>query len=763
MRIDEIAVDGFGLLRDRRLQPAPGLTLIRGENEAGKSTLLAFIRAILFGFDPKSPAALAGGRRGGWLIVTPADGRAIRVERYGTTGGSGQLRLLDRDGDDLGADSLARVLQGVEKAVYRNIFAFGLSELTEFETLTGPAIADRIYGAGMGTGATSVVEVENALEKARSEIFVQRGRNPRMNVLLAEIDDIESRIEATNPPGEFRQAVERRAALELDLGALKEARAASAMERQRLERLRDGWSAWLALESARAAFAELPAETGDGTASSADLLERLVRAERDLAGLAERRTELAVLRDQASREHGSVEIDDRLLAARPTVEALVAELGEARGDRARLVDRERDLAERSGAVAEALRRLGPGWDEARVTGVDDSLEAQGAISGQFRAMLEAADRDLAAARAAASTAAQNQSDANAELAAIATPGAMAPLGVAAHGHELGRPAIDRRASLTWLLVGLLVGIAAGESALLIGLGGLAAALAGLAVGVAAGVLGPLTRGPAAKQGAGADSADGSRAARIAERTERLQVLIERNGAAQAHLAQATAAADEAAAAWSTWLTAHGLPANVDRETAARLLDGVRAVRTGLLGVATAQDRRAETAARLSDFEDRGAALLAGLGRPADDPIAGLEAIRRDVGAAVAAADTQNRGSLSSPESTGWWRPTRRPSAPVRRITRRSWQRAAPAMPSSFGRPSPWLRAGPPPSARSTPRGRSSWRCLDRAKPWPSLKRTSRRSVTSPGSRTTWRSRWLAARRSRNVGRRSSRAWGRNAR
>src|SRR5450432_278936 len=98
MRIDEIAVDGFGLIRDRRIDPAPGLTLIRGENEAGKSTLLAFIRSILFGFEPKTYPALAGGHRGGWLTVTAGDGRRVRIERYGITGGSGQLRLLDDAG-----------------------------------------------------------------------------------------------------------------------------------------------------------------------------------------------------------------------------------------------------------------------------------------------------------------------------------------------------------------------------------------------------------------------------------------------------------------------------------------------------------------------------------------------------------------------------------------------------------------------------------------------------------------------------------------
>ena len=62
MRIEEIYVDGFGLMQGKSLAPTPGLTLIRGLNEAGKTTLLAFVRAILFGFDTKRYAAMAGGR-----------------------------------------------------------------------------------------------------------------------------------------------------------------------------------------------------------------------------------------------------------------------------------------------------------------------------------------------------------------------------------------------------------------------------------------------------------------------------------------------------------------------------------------------------------------------------------------------------------------------------------------------------------------------------------------------------------------------------
>ena len=51
MRISEIHIDGFGILADKHIIGLiPGINAIYGPNEFGKSTLLAFIRRILFGF-----------------------------------------------------------------------------------------------------------------------------------------------------------------------------------------------------------------------------------------------------------------------------------------------------------------------------------------------------------------------------------------------------------------------------------------------------------------------------------------------------------------------------------------------------------------------------------------------------------------------------------------------------------------------------------------------------------------------------------------
>jgi uncharacterized protein YhaN len=643
MRIDEIAVDGFGLIRDRRLAPAPGLTLIRGENEAGKSTLLAFIRSILFGFEPKTYPALAGGRRGGWLMVTAGDGRRVRIERYGITGGSGELRLLDEDGDDLDAELLQRILQGVEKTVYRNVFAFGLAELTEFESLTGPAIADRIYGAGMGTGTTSVVEIENKLEKRRSDVFVKQGRIPRINVLLGEMDKLDSQIEAIDPPAIFRAAGGRQAILEAELVGLSQEAEVIAIERRRLERLRDGWESWLALEAARARSAELPPEAADAVALPEDLLERLARAERDVAGLTERAAELGTDRDRAIAERDAAAIDEPLLAARSEAEALLASQPEMRADRIRLAELEHDRAERTAALNEALRRLGPDWDEARLLTIDDSLSAQGAIAGPFRTALETAERGVAAGRAEAATAEQNLADARADLAALelaaaAAPGPNTQGGTSATGWVTPTPSGLQAGLLVAIILGVVVAMATAVFSLSPAQIGFLVLLSG-SVGL---ITGTVTRRSRSRVESSTSPMADPLTARREERLGRVRLLEERARAAADRLAVAGTAQELAHGEWHAWLADHGLPPDLDRETAARLVDGAVAARGSLSALHALEGRRDDTAARLAAHEARAAAFLEAQGRPADDPLAGLEIVRRDLSASVAGETTRGR-------------------------------------------------------------------------------------------------------------------------
>jgi uncharacterized protein YhaN len=78
LRIELLRIHGFGHFSGYELALRPGLNLLYGPNEAGKSTLLAFLRGMLFGFDKKGRAEPRYepevGAGGGGLLVSTAEG-----------------------------------------------------------------------------------------------------------------------------------------------------------------------------------------------------------------------------------------------------------------------------------------------------------------------------------------------------------------------------------------------------------------------------------------------------------------------------------------------------------------------------------------------------------------------------------------------------------------------------------------------------------------------------------------------------------------
>ena len=86
VRISGWHINGFGMFADYRLDDlSPGLTVLHGPNEAGKSTLVNYILSILFGFaDGRSKGPryepLVGGNHGGKLFLEDGEGTYV-VER----------------------------------------------------------------------------------------------------------------------------------------------------------------------------------------------------------------------------------------------------------------------------------------------------------------------------------------------------------------------------------------------------------------------------------------------------------------------------------------------------------------------------------------------------------------------------------------------------------------------------------------------------------------------------------------------------------
>jgi uncharacterized protein YhaN len=198
MQIREIHIDGFGVFSNKQVTGlTTGLNVIYGENEAGKTTLIEFIRRILFGSPRKKKEVnlyppLYGGRHGGKLKCQSAEGETLFISR--NLSGKDDI-TLSLPGRELGGASDLEILLGHASInIFQNIFAFTLDELQNLDSLKGDEIRNRIYGAELGLGTVSLKQVEESINKRADEIFSPRGKKTETALLLDEIKTLEQDI-----------------------------------------------------------------------------------------------------------------------------------------------------------------------------------------------------------------------------------------------------------------------------------------------------------------------------------------------------------------------------------------------------------------------------------------------------------------------------------------------------------------------------------------------------------------------------------------
>ena len=138
MRITELYIRGFGKFSGQRFFLEDGVQVIEGENEFGKSTLHAFIRAMLFGMERGRGRAAARddftryepwdepGRYGGMMRFVCGD-RHFRLERNFARQSERAYLVCEDDGEELSvADGdLEMLLGGVRPALFDGTVSVG--------------------------------------------------------------------------------------------------------------------------------------------------------------------------------------------------------------------------------------------------------------------------------------------------------------------------------------------------------------------------------------------------------------------------------------------------------------------------------------------------------------------------------------------------------------------------------------------------------------------------------------------------------------
>ncbi len=379
MRLARIEPERFGRIGGCRVGDlSPKLTVVVGPNEAGKSSLTAFVRYVLYGFptqrgdeNPYLPAS--GGKRQGRLVFRDDGGEWVVERIEGPHGGAVTVHALSGPPRDGLVDELVR---GVSRSAYRVVLGFGLSEMQQLDQLKGKDadLMSRLYAAGAGL-AVSPADIRTELAERMDALWKRRGTTSAVNKAKSDRDVVRAGIRQLESEADGLRAD---AVLLADVG----------------ERI----------ESARRSRVE--------TQSRAELLARTV-AEAD-----------RMVKESTTAAGGARDLARQAGEARASADAVPAD-----ADAARLADAVRGLVvdapafgERLAALAEQRSRLielegrirasldGAGWSEeqALAATADDGLaaeiEAARAELDKLSARADVASeaRDSAAAQAAGS-------------------------------------------------------------------------------------------------------------------------------------------------------------------------------------------------------------------------------------------------------------------------------------------------------------------------------------------------------------------------
>jgi len=325
MKITDLKVDGFGVWSGLELpELSEQMTVFYGPNEAGKTTLMQFVRSVLYGFSSQRKGRylppVRPGRPGGSLAVSDAQ-KTFQISRHADAAGEqGEVALVSDGHQTLRDDRLLSLLVGhVDESTFNNVFAFGLREIQELGTLSDTRAADELYNLALGLDRVSLGDVLGDLETSRSRLLAADDRPSLVTQLLTqrerlqgEIDDLgQSTTRYLGLVAERRSLAHEIARLQTELARWEEQAAELALARN----LHEPWQRRALIAGQLAGAAHLETLPANALERWEQVAARLSGYRRRLAGLKKRRRKLR-------REIEQLKINDALCRHALRVDAL---------------------------------------------------------------------------------------------------------------------------------------------------------------------------------------------------------------------------------------------------------------------------------------------------------------------------------------------------------------------------------------------------------------------------------------------------------
>lgn len=394
MIIERMHIDGFGIFFNKGISGfGKGINILYGKNEAGKSTLLDFIRMTLFGYprqtkDRRPP--VYGGNHGGRIWLRTSGDEPLQLYRSGS--GRNEPRIIINNSEHNGEQMLKRLIDYASDDLYRNIYAITLEELKSVDQLRQSGVEDKIFSVGMGLSGVDFGDFEKSLEDHASRYFRSGGKTQILITLVNEIDEKQKKV------GILKGKLDEYNRLTKELDQTKEEQKNVKSERKKLLRLEALYSSYGKAYPYFVRYREAKEELegmGSRTGSPSQLLEDYRELKRKEEALGEREEESRNEIFKLENDKNNIKIDDDLKQRLPLLEYLQSNIKiyeKALSDQKSL---EQEITHSESVSDEIMKRLGTAFEKEKLLETEGTVELLNkgkAVAGEVERIDQAMER-----------------------------------------------------------------------------------------------------------------------------------------------------------------------------------------------------------------------------------------------------------------------------------------------------------------------------------------------------------------------------------
>ncbi len=353
MRIKRLDLIAFGPFTDQTLvfdSKGPGLTIIFGPNEAGKSSSLRALKSLLYGIPERTPdnflhpndQLLLGGS------LEADDGEQLTFLRRKRR----KTCLFDAHDNPLGPEALSPFIRGIAQDEFETLYGIDHEALVrggrDILAQKGE-VGQALFSAG--AGISSLREVLSTLDDEAGQLFRPRASTRDINRALANYKKLLKDMRTATLSGQEWMRVEqdlRKA--EAELALVEQKRKETDVERRQMERLKQA----LPQLTLRRQHLDRLQSLGETTPLPDDFTKRRKKATNGLQKAQQTRNTALHRLSSLREKQGSVSFHPALLDEGEWIEALYQKLG---SHRKAMKDRPRLEGMRIGCKREAAALL----------------------------------------------------------------------------------------------------------------------------------------------------------------------------------------------------------------------------------------------------------------------------------------------------------------------------------------------------------------------------------------------------------------------